>query len=466
MARCILQAAPLLFGRSRWASFPLALTAGLGVLCACGGGGGGAATPSERAQTTPANAFYVAKSGNDGNPGTAERSWLTLQKAASTLTPGDTVYVRSGTYNERLVPARSGNAGQVITYSAQPGETVTIDGTGFALTQLGGVVDVSQRSYITISGFRVINSQDAGILAENATDIVIQGNRTYNTASSGIGVWGSRNVTVDGNEVEGACTGPWQEHISVADTDGFEVRNNRVHDVMPGTRGKEGICLKDGSRNGRAYGNQVYNLQTNGIYVDASDAHTYNIDVYGNVVHDIPANNGIAVASEVGGLLENVRVYNNVAYRNQVGIWVSACCPESRTHPIRKLRIINNTCYRNGANGWGGGIAVENQEAEDVVIRNNIVSQNLYFQLAANAGRFVVDHNLIDGFRGTEEEIYGSDAVTGDPLFVNPAAADFHLQPGSPAIDRGSSTEAPTADFDGVSRPQGAAIDIGAFERR
>ena len=41
---------------------------------------------------------------------------------------------------------------------------------------------------------------------------------------------------------------------------------------------------------------------------------------------------------------------------------------------------------------------------------------------------------------------------------------DYHLQPGSPAIDRGSTAGAPTKDYDGVARPQGAGIDIGAFE--
>ena len=34
---------------------------------------------------------------------------------------------------------------------------------------------------------------------------------------------------------------------------------------------------------------------------------------------------------------------------------------------------------------------------------------------------------------------------------------------GSPAIDNGSSIGAPTVDFDGHSRPQGAGYDIGAF---
>ena len=51
-------------------------------------------------------------------------------------------------------------------------------------------------------------------------------------------------------------------------------------------------------------------------------------------------------------------------------------------------------------------------------------------------------------------------------MFVNAANRDFHLQTGSPAINAGYDTSSVAArDFDGISRPQGSAVDIGAFER-
>jgi hypothetical protein len=52
----------------------------------------------------------------------------------------------------------------------------------------------------------------------------------------------------------------------------------------------------------------------------------------------------------------------------------------------------------------------------------------------------------------------------GDPLFVNAAGADFHLQVKSPAIDKAFSIDAPDNDLDGHSRPYGAGYDIGADE--
>ena len=88
------------------------------------------------------------------------------------------------------------------------------------------------------------------------------------------------------------------------------------------------------------------------------------------------------------------------------------------------------------------------------------------------AQNYTIDHNLIDGYRdhGDEGETRGSDFVEGNPLFVNPSQADFHLQADSPAVDRGSAVDAPADDYDGSARPQdgdqsGAAeCDIGAYE--
>lgn len=50
-----------------------------------------------------------------------------------------------------------------------------------------------------------------------------------------------------------------------------------------------------------------------------------------------------------------------------------------------------------------------------------------------------------------------------DPLFIS--ANDLRLQSGSPAIDQGTATGAPTEDFDGNPRPApGTDVDMGAFE--
>ena len=42
--------------------------------------------------------YYVSPTGSDENPGSKERSFLTIQKAQTAVSPGDTVYLRGGLY--------------------------------------------------------------------------------------------------------------------------------------------------------------------------------------------------------------------------------------------------------------------------------------------------------------------------------------------------------------------------------
>jgi hypothetical protein len=50
------------------------------------------------------------------------------------------------------------------------------------------------------------------------------------------------------------------------------------------------------------------------------------------------------------------------------------------------------------------------------------------------------------------------------PKLKDVGAGDYHLEPGSPALDRGDPASTNAIDYDGVARPQGAARDSGAFE--
>ncbi|MBC7227362.1 MAG: right-handed parallel beta-helix repeat-containing protein [Thermoflexales bacterium] len=412
--------------------------------------------------------YYVAPTGNDANPGTLTQPWRTIQHAADTLVAGETVYIRAGVYEERILPQNSGSAGQLITYAAYPGETATVDGSSITLPDdLAGLFEIAGQSDIRLIGLRVINAgpfaNNAAILISNSEHLTIQNCSTSHTASSGIGAWGSQHVVIAGNTVEQASLGGGQECITVAQTDFFEVRDNTVLDCE-----KEGIDAKDGSSNGWIDHNVVGRPRAVGIYVDAWDKPTHHITVSRNLVFDSLESAGFTVASEMGGLLSDIRLENNIAYHNQTyGIAISRCCSASR--PMDRIVIVNNTLYENGL-GWGGGIIADNAQAQHVVIRNNIVSQNLTFQIAVAAdvpaSNVAVDHNLIDGYRGYEDEVYGDDYVEGDPRFVDAPAGDLHLQTDSPAIDHGSATDAPDVDMDGDPRPAGAGYDIGADEWR
>lgn len=414
--------------------------------------------------------FFVSPEGNDSNPGTLEKPWKTISKAANSLKEGEKVYIRAGVYKERVVPKNSGKSGEEIVYSAYPCEEVIIDGQGLNIPEWSGLFDVSGLSYIKIMGFKITNSSRAGIYAEGSENITIEKNYIYNTFSSGIGIWSSKNIFILENEVVLANNDGDQENITVAGTDNFEVKGNIVHDGGPGTKGGEGIDIKDGSSNGKVYGNKVYNLNRPGIYVDAWDKHTFNIDIFQNIVFSTQ-NDGFCIASEMGGLLENIRIYNNLSYNNKfIGINISAN-GDSSAHPMKNIKIFNNTVYKNGKGEWGGGINISSKEITNVIIANNIVSQNLSFQIALDPGvpisQLQIKNNLIDGFRNYEGETKGQNYVEGNPDFLNIENFDFHLTKISPAINKGDNSSIPSDipyDFDLNERIVDGIVDIGAYE--
>jgi hypothetical protein len=74
--------------------------------------------------------YFVSPSGDDGNPGTHEAPFRTINRAAQVAEPGDTITVQSGVYREWVRPARGGFSEDTrITYRAAPGADVRILGS-------------------------------------------------------------------------------------------------------------------------------------------------------------------------------------------------------------------------------------------------------------------------------------------------------------------------------------------------
>ena len=67
-------------------------------------------------------------------------------------------------------------------------------------------------------------------------------------------------------------------------------------------------------------------------------------------------------------------------------------------------------------------------------------------------------------FSCVSEETYGMANIVGNPGFVNPWTGDFRLRADSPCLNAGTTLRAPATDLLGRARPQGAGIDIGAYE--
>lgn len=410
-------------------------------------------TPTVPAPTTPVagRTYYVGTAGSDAWPGTLSQPFKTIQHAVDLMAGGDTTYILGGTYNE---PVRffykTNTTGQYMTLTNFPGATVVIDGTNvpFSYSQ-EGLVYISSTNYVRISGLSIKNANMAGIYVGYSDHIEIVKNQTYNTRTSGVGIWGGTNIVVDGNDIALACNGGGEEDLKINGASHVVVRNNHVHDgANPSNYGGEGLNISggeasaDGSHDIRVYNNTVNNLVKLGFGVEAWKNRLYDVEVFNNISY----NNawGFIVASEQGGSDEDVKIYNNIAYNNTNAGFAIPWWSGTADGLHKNIQFVNNTAYGNGT-----GFTVQSPRNEGVIFRNNILFGNrgAVSIIAGAQGQITLDHNL-----------------TTDPLFVNSAGADFHLQSGSPAIDAGASLDAPNVDFDNKARPRGAGYDIGAFE--
>jgi len=395
--------------------------------------------------------YYVAKTGNDDWEGNATHPWLTVNKSCYALTAGDTVYIKEGTYNERAIPQNNGTSENYITYTAYPGDTVTIDGTGLS-TYPSGLFRIENKDYIKVSGLSLKNYINTGacfgIYIYNGSDhIIIENNIVNNTGGCGIYAHvNANNIIIDNNEVSYTNLDPaWgQEMISLCDVDTFEVKNNYVHHSD-----NIGIDAKSGCSNGKIYRNHVHNTSS-GIYTDAYADYDHDTDIYENIVHDVTAN-CYQAATENGGTLENIRFFNNIGYNSSSRGFVIYNYPGI----VNNITVINNAFHECAIYC----MMCTEENATNITFRNNINSECP--GIKSNAlPEVIIDHNLFSGY----SQDYGDDYIIANPEFVNVSEGDFHLQSDSPAIDNGSSVDAPSVDYDGNPRPIGAGYDIGAYE--
>jgi hypothetical protein len=137
------------------------------------------------------------------------------------------------------------------------------------------------------------------------------------------------------------------------------------------------------------------------------------------------------------------------------------------------------------ATTWPGtAIVIRTHTGAGPRIYGNIIESPRAIRVdPAAVGTFVSDHNLFASDspwfvmpdftvrtlnQWREETGHDSLSVAGDPRFANPAAGDLSLGEGSVAVDAFVATdllEGIPTDALGLPRPQGAAYDLGAFER-
>ncbi len=240
-------------------------------------------------------AFYVATTGSDSNPGTVVAPWRTIQKALNTLVAGQRAFVRAGTYTENLDMNRAGSPLAPITVEAYGSEKPVLDSAGSHPLEVS-----SSGAYFRFRGFKIQDSPGAsgGNVDIYGHHVEISRNEVTNGHDQGIyTAEESDHVQILGNWIHHNGAGEiHQSHGIYLQGDDHLVANNVIHDHVEG------------------FGIQVYDKGARAI-------------VTGNTITGA-GHSGIVVGGSGG--VSNVRVHNNVlAFNNHWGISNDSACPTS-----------------------------------------------------------------------------------------------------------------------------------------
>lgn len=131
--------------------------------------------------------WYVAATGSDTNTGSLNSPFKTIEKAVTVVQPGETVYVREGTYNltATITLGRSGTENARITLQAYPGETPVLN---FSAQTLAG----SNRGIVLtgnwwhIKGLGITGAGDNGMLISGGNNNLIEQCSFYRNRDSGL----------------------------------------------------------------------------------------------------------------------------------------------------------------------------------------------------------------------------------------------------------------------------------------
>jgi hypothetical protein len=485
------------------------------VAQASDGGIGAQARPNLAfADIAPTRVFHVAVTGRDGNPGTAELPWRTINYAVSRLRPGEAAYVHAGTYYERVhigSGASDGTATAPIHLMGAPGEARPVlrggDGKTGAMLRL-------QRRYWVVSGF----------------NIQVAGSQTH-----GVRFEGARYAVVRNSEVAGG-TGP-SGVVFYAGAADIGFLRNKVHHYTWGTRDSHGmLVLPDTARiliqGNESWANGGDSFQCQGTDTASGTALPVDITLEGNRFHE-DRENAVDIKT-----CDRVTLRGNKFY----GYRPSSTSPQGDAVVIhcsaRRILVEGNRMWNNGRGVAVGGVMVWREPVTDIIIRRNLVFDGTTDGGGKGMGLHVgtsrrvrIHHNTLaslpvagirlgDGSNGPAEstEIYnniisstpraldvsfsgtvgfrsdrnlahqpGTEAVfrvdgrtttlagwrsaTGqdksslvaDPRFVSePRSNDFYTQPGSPARDVALPLSIPATLLSGSTC--GAGPDLGFLE--
>ena len=421
---------------------------------------------------TNATTYYVDRnhaSASDANSGTIELPWLTIQHAAETAVAGDIVYIRTGTYNEHVYIENNGNTvdGHIV-FSAYPGDSPIIDGTDVTESQNGIIM---AKSYIKLLGLELRNWNDNAIWIENAAFFEISDCVAHDIVF-GIGVAdGSHDFVFNRVEIH---------HydfygIDVSTAGGADCYNGIFNDCISHTgrdpqQNVDGFALGHGTQHDFVFNRCI----TYNVY-DGFDISARNSTLNRCLAYDCW--NGCYKLWQ-----DNVKLFNCIGYNSGVSIVELDWDEEPGTTTLFNCTFFNSQTFtiwiENAADtlhmyncllagGDNIGLAFEQMGAGNYRGDYNIFHNDNANRAIAVA--YTDEFTLAQVAAGDWTTYSGQDgsslvAYSDTDIFADPTNFDLHLIPTSPAVNNGTSDNAPLEDFDGNPRPIGGNFDIGAYE--
>jgi parallel beta-helix repeat protein len=441
---------------------------------------------SSPARASPAAATrYV--SATDPTCGEQSLCYATIQAAVNAADPGDEILVAAGVYTtsgvtevlhlDRGVAIRGGytTTGWTRDLGAY---TTTLDAE-----EQGRVVYIHGDITPTLEGLHIVNGQTdtdhgAGLYVDHAHPIVsacqIYSNTVAGATYRGGGIYlsdGDRAQFVS-NDIRDNSAGRAGGGVYVHSSDAVSLTGNRIHDNSADNYGGGGVYIYSSQR-ATLKGNDVFSNTSasgngGGITVFSSnDAALADNDVFYNEAGWYGG--GIHIQFSDNARLESNRVTENrIRYGTSTGAGIHI--NESTAH------LLHTTLARNTGAG-GQGIYLEDWDLGSIPTRvwmtNTIlVSHTVGIALHPQATATLTHTLWGAGSWANQAPWTGSGTLyTGtlaanwweEPGFAAPDHGDYHLGPGSPAIDRGMNTAVAT-DVDGERRRIGAYPDLGADE--
>jgi CSLREA domain-containing protein len=384
----------------------------------------------------------------DANPGdgvcATSLGQCTLRAAiqeTNALSGADTITLPAGTYTLTLPGANEGNA---ATGDLDVKDNLTIVGAGSGVTILNA--NGLDRALHVWPGFTL--------------------NLSHLTVENGVGnpggaLWIEGSASINGvaftNNQAPSTTGPSASSSAGAGVGGA---------IYIDTGASATITLSQFTANLANFGGGAVASFTNGTTFTISDStFTSNSGGFGGGAIYPNGNSAAIITStfvnnhaDTGGAIHSNA--GSVTVTNSTFVGNSATNHGAIDSRTGLIAVNNSTFSGNSATGIGDTLGAQTVQGGALQVENSILSGTH----ASNCEQVSDLGNNLSWPAGNDCPGTQADPLLG-PLASNggPTATQA-LASGSPAINTGSSTTCVAADQRGISRPQGAACDIGAFE--